>query len=119
VLLAAGSGCITSGRHAVCLESGAIVPIRPETTRLGCITELKKVSALAEASGIRIAPPDGSAGPIVEMANAHMMATTPAILYLERKDDDVPWRYKVVKVCCGGERWPDPGSGCIGARDRV
>lgn len=29
------------------------------------------------------------------------MATSPAFLYLEHKDDDVPWRYKMVR--CGAE----------------
>ena len=83
------------------IKSGAIALVQPETTRLGGITELKKTCVLAEASGIHIAPHDGSVGPIVEMANAHVMATTPAFLYLEHKDDDVPWRYTVVR--CAAE----------------
>ena len=101
VPLAAGERLYNKWSVLELIKSGAIALVQPETTRLGGITELKKVSALAEASGIHIAPHDGSVGPIVEMANAHVMATTPAFLYLEHKDDDVPWRYEVVR--CAAE----------------
>ena len=101
VPLAAGERLYNKWSVFQLIKSGAIALVQPETTRLGGITELKKVSALAEASGIHIAPHDGSVGPIVEMANAHVMATTPAFLYLEHKDDDVPWRYEVVR--CAAE----------------
>ncbi len=97
VPLAAGERLFNKWSILELLQSGAVALVQPETTRLGGITELKKVSALAEAFGVRTAPHDGSVGPIVELAKAHVMATTSSFLYLEHKDDDVPWRYKVIK----------------------
>ena len=47
-----------------------------EATRLGGITELKKLAAMAEAQSVTVAPHDGSVGPIVEMANVHVLAST-------------------------------------------
>jgi galactonate dehydratase len=79
------------------LKTGAVALLQPETTRLGGITELKKVCALAEALGAYVAPHDGSVGPIVEMANVHVMATTPNFLFLEHRARDVPWRQAVVR----------------------
>jgi galactonate dehydratase len=70
--------------------------IQPEITRIGGITESKKVAALAEAHQVKVAPHDGSAGPIAEMANLHFLASIPNCLYLEHRATDVPWRTEVV-----------------------
>ncbi len=79
------------------LKTGALALLQPETTRLGGITELKKVAAMAEAAGIQYAPHDGSVGPIVELANMHVMAATPNARFLEHRFKDVPWRHTVVR----------------------
>ncbi len=70
--------------------------IQPEITRIGGITESKKVAILAEAHQVKVAPHDGSAGPIAEMANLHFLASIPNCLYLEHRATDVPWRTQVV-----------------------
>ena len=50
---------------------------------------------MAEAQAVKVAPHDGSVGPIVEMANVHVMASIPNCFYLEHKATDVGWRYEV------------------------
>lgn len=97
VPLAAGERLFHKWSAYEMIASGSIALFQPETTRLGGITELKKVSAIAEAAGIKVAPHDGSVGPIVEMANVHVMATTPNFLFLEHLHRDVPWRHTVVR----------------------
>ena len=47
---------------------------------------------MAEAQAVKVAPHDGSVGPVVELANVHVMAAMPNAFYLEHKADDVPWR---------------------------
>ena len=90
--------------------------VQPETTRLGGITELKKLAAMAEAHSVTVAPHDGSVGPIIEMSNVHVMASIPNAYFLEHKADDVSWRYEVapgaVQEVDGAIRVPDaPGLG--------
>ena len=91
--------------------------VQPETTRLGGITELKKLAAMAEAQSVTVAPHDGSVGPIIEMANVHVLASIPNCIFLEHKADDVPWRYDVapgaIEEANGEIRIPTaPGLGC-------
>jgi galactonate dehydratase len=69
---------------------------QPEITRIGGITESKKTAIMCEAYGVKVAPHDGSAGPIAEMANIHFLASIPNVAYLEHRTDDVPWRFEVV-----------------------
>lgn len=69
--------------------------VQPETTRLGGITELKKLSAMAEAHAVKVAPHAGSVGPIVQMANMHVMASIPNCIFMEHTAVDVPWRHEV------------------------
>ena len=44
---------------------------------------------------VKVAPHDGSAGPIAEMANIHVLAASPNCIFLEHMADDVPWRSEV------------------------
>lgn len=79
------------------IQGGAVALVQPETTRLGGITELKKVAGIAEAAGVHVAPHAGSVGPIVEMANVQVMATTPNFLFLEHMPRDIERRHSVVR----------------------
>ena len=97
VPLAAGERLYHKWAFYDLIKSGAIALAQPETTRLGGITELKKVAAIAEAAGVRVAPHAGSVGPIVEMANVHAMATAPNFLFLEQMPRDTPRRHTVVR----------------------
>lgn len=96
VPLAAGERLFHKWSMYELIKSGAVALVQPETTRLGGITELKKVAGIAEAAGMRIAPHAGSVGPIVEMANVHVMATAPNFLFLEHMPNDIARRHTVV-----------------------
>ncbi len=95
VPLAAGERLASKWAMYDLIKSGAIALVQPETTRLGGITELKKIAAIAEAAGVRIAPHAGSVGPIVQMANVHVMATAPNFLFLEYMPRDKAPRHEV------------------------
>ena len=56
--------------------------IMPDVTWTGGITELKKISTMAEAYYIPVSPHDAS-GPINVLAGAHVMMTTPNFYKLE------------------------------------
>jgi len=97
VPLAAGERLYSKWAMYDLVRRGVVQLIQPETTRLGGITELKKVAGIAEAAGMHVAPHAGSVGPIVEMANVHVMATAPNFLYLEHMPRDVERRHTVVR----------------------
>ncbi|NLX41981.1 MAG: mandelate racemase/muconate lactonizing enzyme family protein [Chloroflexi bacterium] len=97
VPLAAGERLFSKWGFRELLETRAIAIAQPEITRIGGITEAKKIATLCEAFGVALAPHDGSAGPIAEMANLHVLATTPSTLFLEHRARDVFWRREVVQ----------------------
>jgi galactonate dehydratase len=80
------------------LDRNIVDLVQPEITRVGGILEQKKVAIMAEARSVKVAPHDGSAGPIAEMANLHVMASIPNLRYLEHRAHDVAWRST---VCTG------------------
>ena len=95
VPLASGERLFSKWSFRELLQRRAIEIAQPEITRIGGITEAKKITSLAEAFSVKIAPHDGSAGPIAEMANIHVLACSPNTLFLEHMADDVPWRSEV------------------------
>lgn len=97
VPLAAGERLFSKWSFRELLETRAIAIAQPEITRVGGITEMKKIAALCEAYGVMLAPHDGSTGPIAEMANLHVLASCPNCLFLEHRDRDVFWRREVVE----------------------
>lgn len=114
--LATGERLATKWAFSELLARNLVDIVQPETTRLGGITELKKLGAMAEAQSVKVSPHDGSVGPIVEMANVHVLATLPNAFLLEHKVSDVPWRYEVAPGAVpekdGAIRLPDgPGLG--------
>lgn len=78
------------------IEREIIDVVQPDTGRAGGLLQMKKISAMAEAHHITVAPHDGSLGPVAEMAAVHLMATLPNFLILEHLEDDVPQRYEVM-----------------------
>lgn len=94
--LAVGERMYSRQQARFYFERGLLDLIQPEITRLGGISETKKLATLAETYGVLVAPHDGSAGPIAEMANLHVMATIPNFYALEHRASDVPWRSEVV-----------------------
>ncbi|MBI4306945.1 MAG: mandelate racemase/muconate lactonizing enzyme family protein [Chloroflexi bacterium] len=77
------------------IERELVDVLQPDTGRVGGITQLKKLAAMAESHYIMIAPHSGSLGPVAEFAALHVLAAIPNGLILERVEDDVPIRYKV------------------------
>jgi galactonate dehydratase len=78
------------------IEEEIVDVIQPDTGRIGGISQMMKLSAMAEAHFISVAPHSGSLGPIAEYAAIHILAAIPNALILERLHDDVLARYEVV-----------------------
>jgi len=95
VPLAAGERLYSKWAFRDLLQRRVVEIAQPEITRVGGITEAKKVSTLAECYLAKVAPHDGSVGPVAEMANIHVLASAPNCLFLEHRADDVPWRTEV------------------------
>jgi len=95
VPLAAGERLFSKWAFRDLLQRRAIEIAQPEITRIGGITEAKKIATLAEAFLVKVAPHDGSVGPIAEMANVHVLASSPNCIFLEHQADDVSWRSEV------------------------
>ncbi len=78
------------------IEDEIVDVVQPDSGRIGGITQLKKIAALAEAHYINVAPHSGTLGPVAEYAAIHILAAIPNALILERLEDDVPQRYEVI-----------------------
>ena len=70
------------------LENGLADFLMPDVTWTGGITELKKISAMAEAYYVPMTPHDAS-GPINVLAGAHVMMTVPNFYKLETSRYDL------------------------------
>ena len=79
------------------IEDEIVDVVQPDSGRIGGITQLKKIAALAEAHYINVAPHSGSLGPVAEYAAIHILASISNALILERLEDDVPQRYEVIQ----------------------
>ena len=98
------------------IEQELVDVIQPDTGRAGGITQMRKIAAMAEAHFITVAPHSGSLGPVAEYAALHLLAAIPNALILERMEDDVSVREKVIipapKVIDGHIEVPNrPGLG--------
>jgi galactonate dehydratase len=78
------------------IEREIVDVCQPDMGRVGGIYQMKKISAMAEAHHIMMAPHDGSNGPLCEAAAVHVMASVPNFLILEHRANDVPWRYELI-----------------------
>ena len=78
------------------IEKELVDVIQPDAGRVGGISQLKKLAAMAEAHYITVAPHSGTLGPVGEYAALHVMATIPNALALERVEFDDPKRYEVI-----------------------
>jgi len=77
------------------VEREIVDVLQPDMGRVGGISQMKKISAQAEAHHIMMAPHDGSNGPLCEAAAVHVMASIPNFIILEHRANDVPWRYEM------------------------
>ena len=69
--------------------------LMPDVKYCGGMLELKKISALAEAAGLTVAP-HGPASPVGNMSAAHVCVGMPNFLILEYAHGEVPWRSELV-----------------------
>ena len=98
------------------IEREIVDVVQPDTGRIGGISQMMKIAAMAEAHYITVAPHSGSLGPVAEYAAIHVLAAIPNALILERVHDDVPVRYDVtlphIETIDGHIHVPDrPGLG--------
>jgi len=98
------------------IEREIVDVVQPDTGRIGGISQMMKIAAMAEAHYITVAPHSGSLGPVAEYAAIHVLAAIPNALILERVHDDVPVRYDVtlphIETSDGHIQVPDrPGLG--------
>ena len=98
------------------IEREIVDVVQPDTGRIGGISQMMKIAAMAEAHYITVAPHSGSLGPVAEYAAIHVLAAIPNALLLERVHDDVPVRYDVtlphIETIDGHIEVPDrPGLG--------
>ncbi|RVT42471.1 mandelate racemase/muconate lactonizing enzyme family protein [Sphingobium algorifonticola] len=70
--------------------------IQPDMGRVGGITQLRKIAALAEAHFIQVAPHAGTLGPVAEYAAIHMLASIPNGMIHERFLTDWPGREQAI-----------------------
>jgi galactonate dehydratase len=79
------------------LENGLADYIMPDVTWAGGITELKKISTMAEAYYIPVSPHDAS-GPINVVAGAHVMMTVPNFYRVETAHCDLSGYNKFIQT---------------------
>ena len=94
--LAAGERMSTIWGMKDLIERELVDVIQPDTGRAGGLTQMKKISAMAEAHGIMVAPHSGSLGPVAEFAAMHLMAAIPNALMIERVENDWSGRNEVI-----------------------
>jgi galactonate dehydratase len=85
--------------------------ILPDVKHVGGILALKKISAMAEAANVLVAPHNPS-GPVATAASVQCMATVPNFAILEYAWGETPWRASLTTP----EERLDAGSAEIGSR---
>ena len=85
------------GLHAFrdLLEKRACSVIQPDLTHCGGFTEARRISALAEAYRVAMAPHNPQ-GPVSTAASLEFGFATPSYIICETVHEDVPWRADVV-----------------------
>ena len=77
------------------INAGSVDIVMPDVKYCGGMLELKKIAALAEAAGLKVAP-HGPASPVGNVAAAHVCAGMPNFLILEFSYGEVPWRSELI-----------------------
>jgi galactonate dehydratase len=85
------------GLHAFrdLLEKRAASVIQPDITHCGGLSQALRISALAEAYRVAMAPHNPQ-GPVSTVASLEFGFATPSYVICESVHDDVPWRQEVV-----------------------
>jgi galactonate dehydratase len=94
VPIAAGERFYTKHDFKLAIERRAVDIVQPDLRVAGGITEGKKISAIAEAYFLPVAP-HNIHGPVGTYMTLHLMASIPNALILEYTVEDVPWKTEV------------------------
>jgi L-alanine-DL-glutamate epimerase-like enolase superfamily enzyme len=76
VALAAGENACTAHQFAAMIEAGAVRYVQPSVTKVGGVTEFRKVAALAETGAVELMPHSPYFGPGF-LATLHLAAALP------------------------------------------
>jgi len=96
VPIATGERLATRHQFREVLEKRAAHVIQPDLCHCGGLLEAKKISAMAEAYYVGVAP-HNPLGPVANAAALHFALSTPNFLIQEDMLADVPWRWEVVE----------------------
>ena len=77
------------------INAGSVDIVMPDVKYCGGLLELKKIASLAEAAGLKVSP-HGPAGPVGNVAAAHVCAGMPNFLILEFSYGEIPWRAELI-----------------------
>jgi len=91
VPVAAGERTYSRFNCADLLDAQAVDILQPDVCHVGGLTEMKRISALADVANIPIAP-HNPYGPVCHAATLQFAATCHNFLVLETFITDVPWR---------------------------
>lgn len=87
--IAAGERLFTRLEYKEYFEAGAVDVIMPDIGKVGGITEMRKISTLAETYKVSLAP-HNPFGPVSAVASLHIAASAPSFLILEH-EQFMPW----------------------------
>ena len=105
---AGGESLVGLARNRAYIDAGAVDILMPDVKTIGGMLELKKIAVMAEAAGLAVAP-HGPAGPVGNMAAAHVCVGLPNFDILEFSHGETDWRAELV----------DPPESLQGGRLRV
>jgi len=77
-------------------EKRAASVVQPDITHCGGVSECRRISAMAEAYRVSIAPHNPQ-GPVSTAASIEFGMATPSYIICETVHNDVPWRSDIVK----------------------
>jgi D-galactarolactone cycloisomerase len=112
--LAAGENAASTLQFAQMFRAGAVDVAQPSVTKIGGITELRKVATLAEAANLRLVPHSPYFGPGL-LATLHVAAAAAQEMLIERLyvDLEAPLFGDLVTATDGLMAVPEgPGLGC-------
>jgi galactonate dehydratase len=109
--IAAGERTYSRFGCADLIDAQAVDVLQPDVCHVGGLLEMKRISVLADAAGVPIAP-HNPYGPVCHAASMHFAASCQNFLVLETFIIDVPWRSDLSNDVCSFE------DGCFVVPDR-
>ncbi len=95
VPMASGERLHRRSEFKAVLDRRAVDVIQPDICHVGGLWEARKIAAMAETSGVAVAP-HNPLGPIASVAALHFGIATPNVIIQEEMSGAVPWYDEVV-----------------------